>query len=438
MPLGPKPPPAGPRTLRELFHYVWTYLNNLYSGIEGIIVAGGAHPPVTVADTATVDLTLTGQNIVANVVPNSIEYIELSPVVTADINARVVGPAIAVDNDVARFDGITGKLLKAGLTYQTTVIDTAAMLLRQAAFGLGTSVDCNDLGFTDFNDLIRSGFYATTGTMVSNAPPAYNALVGSYTFVCNSTPAIGQIMVTETTASGPVISYRTGNASGLGGSGTWGSWSEVPISTLTAQTSDCNTSYLKTGFYAVDGTAANSPTAADGHIFVQRAQLSPAAIAEIFVVGNTGSSSSPSPMYKRSRNGATSTWTAWHKIFDSIGQNVNTSPTGTIGFATGAGGTVTQITSKSTGVTLNKPCGNIITHNESLGGGSHVIFVLTNSQIAANDCVIVSVSAPNNEYYAIVAQVSAGSCSILLSRHGAGAASEAVTINFVVIKGAIS
>lgn len=34
-----------------------------------------------------------------------------------------------------------------------------------------------------------------------------------------------------------------------------------------------------------------------------------------------------------------------------------------LGYATGFGGTITQATGKSTGVTLNKPCGTITTHN---------------------------------------------------------------------------
>ena len=35
-----------------------------------------------------------------------------------------------------------------------------------------------------------------------------------------------------------------------------------------------------------------------------------------------------------------------------------------------SGGAVTQATSKSTGVTLNKPCGAITTHNAALADGA--------------------------------------------------------------------
>ena len=52
-----------------------------------------------------------------------------------------------------------------------------------------------------------------------------------------------------------------------------------------------------------------------------------------------------------------------------------------------SGGAVTQLTSKSTGVTLNKPCGAITLHNASLTGDAEVTFTVTNSEVAATDVV---------------------------------------------------
>jgi hypothetical protein len=44
----------------------------------------------------------------------------------------------------------------------------------------------------------------------------------------------------------------------------------------------------------------------------------------------------------------------------TAGDNIlSLSPTGGVGYATGAGGVVTQATSKATGVTLNKVCGQL-------------------------------------------------------------------------------
>lgn len=108
---------------------------------------------------------------------------------------------------------------------------------------------------------------------------------------------------------------------------------------------------------------------------------------------------------------------------------------GGIGYTTGAGGTVTQITSKSTGVTLNKLCGQITMHNASLSANAEAVFTLTNSFIEANDAVFVclksSVSA--GRYLVGVATVSAGSCQIVISNVGS-VASESPIITFVVIK----
>lgn len=112
-----------------------------------------------------------------------------------------------------------------------------------------------------------------------------------------------------------------------------------------------------------------------------------------------------------------------------------TSSGGGIGYSTGAGGTVTQLTSKSTGVTLNKLSGQITMNNASLAANGEAVFTLTNSFIEATDVVVVclgsSVSA--GRYMVGVATVSAGSCQILITNLSS-VASEAPVINFAVIK----
>lgn len=116
---------------------------------------------------------------------------------------------------------------------------------------------------------------------------------------------------------------------------------------------------------------------------------------------------------------------------------VSTSPTAGVGYATGAGGAVSQSTDKSTGVTLDKACGTITMNNAALNAGVEVSFTLTNSAIAANDVVVVSIKsgATAAAYLAGVGATAAGSCSITLSNVSAGNLSEAVVLNFVVIKG---
>lgn len=111
--------------------------------------------------------------------------------------------------------------------------------------------------------------------------------------------------------------------------------------------------------------------------------------------------------------------------------------TGKLGYATGTGGTVTQATSKSTGVTLNKVCGQITMNNATLNRVTSVTFTLTNSFIAATDVVVVNIAsgATAGAYTITVEVVAAGSCNISLHNLLTGTdLSEAVVLNFAVIK----
>ncbi len=99
---------------------------------------------------------------------------------------------------------------------------------------------------------------------------------------------------------------------------------------------------------------------------------------------------------------------------DFAGALTSNSPTAGLGYATGAGGTVTQLTSKSTGVTLNKICGAITTHNATLNSNTTVVFTVTNSTVAATDVPYVCLKSGNaaNGYIITVGQVAAGSFQI--------------------------
>ena len=108
-----------------------------------------------------------------------------------------------------------------------------------------------------------------------------------------------------------------------------------------------------------------------------------------------------------------------------------------IGYSSGAQGTVTQATSKSTGVTLNKSAGKITMNGAALAAGTTVLFTLTNSTISANDVMIVNVGAggTSGAYWPYVASLTAGSAVIGLYNNTAGSLSEAPVINFALIHG---
>lgn len=109
-----------------------------------------------------------------------------------------------------------------------------------------------------------------------------------------------------------------------------------------------------------------------------------------------------------------------------------------IGYVSGSGGAVTQATSKSTGVTLNKPCGAITTHNAALAADAEVTFTVTNSEVAATDVVVACIKSggTSGSYDVMVGAVADGSFDLTLANVSAGSLSQAVVINFVVIKAA--
>lgn len=109
---------------------------------------------------------------------------------------------------------------------------------------------------------------------------------------------------------------------------------------------------------------------------------------------------------------------------------------GSIGFLSGAGGAVTQLTDKSTGVTLNNPCGEITMHNASLSSNTAVSFVVTNSEVAATDVVIVNIAggATLGAYVVSIDAVTNGTFTVTLYNRGGGPLGEAVVINFAIIK----
>jgi hypothetical protein len=85
-----------------------------------------------------------------------------------------------------------------------------------------------------------------------------------------------------------------------------------------------------------------------------------------------------------------------------------------IGYTAAAQGTVTQATSKSTAVTLNKPAGRITMDAASLATATNATFTLNNSFISANDTVILTISG---------GQATAGSYNVFANSLGTGTVS---------------
>ena len=118
-----------------------------------------------------------------------------------------------------------------------------------------------------------------------------------------------------------------------------------------------------------------------------------------------------------------------------------------VGYATGAGGTVTQLTSRTTAVTLDKICGQITMVAGTLSGHEADEFTLNNTSISSTDTVVVSIAsgctAATRKYYTCtVTSVSTNSCTISVGNNDnstvPASGTDAPVISFAVIKAVTS
>lgn len=105
---------------------------------------------------------------------------------------------------------------------------------------------------------------------------------------------------------------------------------------------------------------------------------------------------------------------------------------GGLGYGIGSGGTVTQETSRTTGVTINKTNG-AITMFSAAGSTSAESFTVTNDKVALTDTIILCQRNGTNLYDLMVTAVANGSFQITFRTTG-GTATDAPVINFAVIK----
>lgn len=104
-----------------------------------------------------------------------------------------------------------------------------------------------------------------------------------------------------------------------------------------------------------------------------------------------------------------------------------------IGYTAGAGGTVTQAASRTTGVTINKVSG-AITLVSAAGSATYQSFTVTNSAVAATDTISVNQKSGTDLNEIHVTAVAAGSFRITFRTTG-GTTVDQPVFNFNVIKG---
>jgi uncharacterized phosphosugar-binding protein len=110
-----------------------------------------------------------------------------------------------------------------------------------------------------------------------------------------------------------------------------------------------------------------------------------------------------------------------------------------VGYEAGDGGAVTQLTNRSTGVTLNAVSGAITTHNASLAAEATADFVVSNTKVALGDVIVVAQRSGSNGggTQVSVAAVAKGAFTIRTYNGNAAAGTAetgAIVLNFAILR----
>lgn len=116
--------------------------------------------------------------------------------------------------------------------------------------------------------------------------------------------------------------------------------------------------------------------------------------------------------------------------------SIRSSGTGGIGYSTGAGVAVTQLTSRTTQTptTGADPCGAITLFTTTAVVGTYFSFTVPNTNIAVTDTVVLSVRGATNTYVAFVTAITAATSFQITMASVAGTASDTPIVNFAILK----
>lgn len=134
--------------------------------------------------------------------------------------------------------------------------------------------------------------------------------------------------------------------------------------------------------------------------------------------------------------GLAATQTLSNKTITASGAVTSSSASAGIGYATGAGGAVTQITSAATGVTLSRVTGQITTVALTTAAAVEERFTVTNTAVAATDVIVLGTTYNGAGLPMLsVVNVTAGSFDVVISNvHATNALNALMVINFAVVK----
>lgn len=107
-----------------------------------------------------------------------------------------------------------------------------------------------------------------------------------------------------------------------------------------------------------------------------------------------------------------------------------------LGFTVGAGGSVIQLTSRVTPVTIDKNSGSIELFSD-VGSTSYTTFTVNNTCVLPTDVIFVNQQSGADKYIILVTNVNTNSFDITFATTG-GTTTEAPVFNFAVIKGTVT
>ena len=111
-----------------------------------------------------------------------------------------------------------------------------------------------------------------------------------------------------------------------------------------------------------------------------------------------------------------------------------------IGYSAGAGGTVTQLTSKATAVTLDKLCGTITTHNAVLNAGVIVSYTVNNSMVKSTDVVAIQHESGGTlgSYTINAGTMADGTFAVNIRNNTGGNLTEALVLRYAIIRAVVA
>lgn len=261
-------------------------------------------------------------------------------------------------------------------------------------------------------------------TMAANTGTGFNSIYVATPSIISGTLANGYMLQLAAPAAGMTGGFLNAGTSTLQGNLTLGTASGGQIvSTVSAGTNSVYELLQNTGnsLYFGLNSSAGSP-------FVGGSYASLIATGGAFtIITNQASSAAVAVTFDASQG---ATFTA--KV-------VSTSPTAGVGYATGAGGTVVQATSKSTAFTLSKVTGQITFATGSLAGDTSVSATWTNTAMVATDVVVFThLSGGTIGAYSFNCSAGAGSGSITVHNNTPGALNEQPVVQYTITRGATS